>query len=45
MFIIAGDFVPPGSHRFSHAAGLEDDWESQKSRHEQVSVSKEAESE
>lgn len=33
------------SHRFSHAAGLEDDWESQKSRHDQMSVSQEAESE
>ncbi|XP_026793435.2 SKI family transcriptional corepressor 1a isoform X1 [Pangasianodon hypophthalmus] len=31
------------SHRFSHAAVLEDDWESQKSRHDQISVSKEAE--
>ncbi|KAF7688011.1 SKI family transcriptional corepressor 1a [Silurus meridionalis] len=31
------------SHRFSHAPVLEDDWESQKSRHEQINVSKESE--
>lgn len=45
VYIIVDHFVPPDSHRFSHAAVLEDDWESQKSRHDQMNISKEAESE